>query len=195
MDSEDETVHFPEVPHLANFPKRQIPLFARTYKRSDPVCEFIRYSTTLNAKSWGTLLNTFYDLESVYVDHLHRVVSGRPVWSVGPLLPPAVFEVKQRTNMIERGKRTSIDESACLQWLDSQEKKSVIYICFGSQTCLSNKQIEEMAAGLEASEESFIWVIGDPPSSMPADEYGVLPQGFEERMEGRGLIIKGWAPQ
>jgi len=114
---------------------------------------------------------------------------------VGPLLPPPVFETKHRTKLIERGKRTSIDESACLQWLDSRKEKSVIYICFGSQACLSNKQIEEMAAGLEASEESFIWVIRDPPSTMPADEYGVIPQGFEERMRGRGLIIKGWAPQ
>ena len=52
-----------------------------------------------------------------------------------------------------------------------------------------------MAVGLEASEESFIWVIRDPPSGMPADEYGVLPLGFEERTKGRGLIIRGWAPQ
>jgi len=195
MESDEDTVHFPQVPHLASFPKCQISPFAQIYKRSDPVSEFIRYTMNLNAKSWGTLINTFYDLESVYIDHLHRVVSGRPVWSVGPLLPPAVFETNQRTNMIERGKPTSINEAACLQWLDSREKKSVIYICFGSQACLSNKQIEEMAAGLEASEEFFIWVIRDPPSSKLSDEYGVLPLGFEERTKGRGLIIRGWAPQ
>lgn len=52
-----------------------------------------------------------------------------------------------------------------------------------------------MAAGLEASEESFILVIRDPINGMPANEYGAIPHGFEERMRGRGLIIKGLAPQ
>jgi len=162
---------------------------------SDPVSEFVKFGMNLNVESWGTVINTFYNLESVYIDHMRRFVSGRPVWSVGPLLPPAVFEVKQRTNMIERGKPSSINESECLQWLDSRGEKSVIYICFGSRNCLINQQIEEIAAGLEASEESFIWVFRDPPSTMPAHEYGVLPLGFEERIEGRGLIIRGWAPQ
>jgi len=194
MESDDDKVHFPELPHPVSFAKHQISSLGQLYKRSDPVSEFIRYSMNLNVKSWGNLINTFNDLEAVYMDHLQRV-SGRPVWSVGPLFPPAVFDPKQRRTMIERGKPTTINESVFLQWLDSRGEKSVIYICFGSQACLSNKQVEEMAAGLEATEESFIWVIRDPPSGMPADEYGVLPQGFEERMEGRGLIIRGWAPQ
>jgi UDP:flavonoid glycosyltransferase YjiC (YdhE family) len=194
VSSDNDTVHIPEVPHPVSFPKYQISRLARAYKRSDPVSEFMRCSMNLNVKSWGTIINTFYDLEALYIDHVQGV-SGRPVWSVGPLLPPALFEAKQRRTMIERGKPTSIDDSVCLQWLESRKEKSVIYICFGSQACLSNKQIEEIATGLGASEESFIWVIRDPPSSMPADEYGVIPQGFEERMKGRGLIIRGWAPQ
>jgi len=195
LSSDNDTVHIPELPHPVSFPKYQISRRARLYKKSDSVSEFVRYCMNLNVESWGTIIDTFSDLESVYIDHLHRVVSSRPVWSVGPLLPPAVFEAKQRTHMIERGKPSSINESVCLQWLDSRGDKSVIYICFGSRAYLSNKQIEELAAGLEASEEFFIWVINDPPSSVPADEYGVLPLGFEERMEGRGLIIRGWAPQ
>lgn len=53
--------------------------------------ESMRHGMNLNLKSWGALINTFYSLEPLYVDHL-RTISGRPVWSVGPLLPPAVFE-------------------------------------------------------------------------------------------------------
>jgi UDP:flavonoid glycosyltransferase YjiC (YdhE family) len=195
VSSDNDAVYIPDLPHPVSFPKSQISPLLRRYKVLDTIFEFIRYNMDLNVESWGTLINTFYDLEAVYIDHLHRVVSGRPVWSVGPLLPPAVFEAKHGRNIIERGKLPSINESICLQWLDSRGEKSVIYICFGSQACLSNKQIEEMAAGLEASEESFIWVIRDPPSSLTADEYGVVPQGFEEKMKGRGLIIRGWAPQ
>lgn len=113
---------------------------------------------------------------------------------MGPLLPPTMFEAKRARSMIERRKPTSIDDSVCLQWFDSRKEKSVIYIFFGNQACLSNKQIQEMVAGLEASEESFILVIRDPLNGMSADEYGAIPQGFEERMRGRGLIIKGLAP-
>jgi UDP:flavonoid glycosyltransferase YjiC (YdhE family) len=198
VSSDNDAVYIPDLPHPVSFPKSQISPLLRRYKVLDTIFEFIRYNMDLNVESWGTLINTFYDLEAVYIDNLHRVVSGRPVWSVGPLLPPALPPAvldAEGTNMIERGKPTSIKESVCLQWLESQKEKSVIYICFGSHAFFSNKQNQEMAAGLEASEESFIWVIRDPPSSMPADEYGVLPQGFEERTKGRGLVIRGWAPQ
>eukprot|EP00253_Pinus_taeda_P020530 PITA_20530 len=106
---------------------------------------------------------------------------------------PCCFRVEAE-NKYERGKPRSINESVCQQWLDCRGEKSVIYICFGTRVCLTNKQIE-IAAGLEASEEYSIWVIRDPPSSMPAHEYGVLPLCFEEKTKGRGLIIRGWAPQ
>ncbi|KAK2665015.1 hypothetical protein Ddye_003589 [Dipteronia dyeriana] len=40
--------------------------------------------------------------------------------------------------------------------------------------------------GLEASGQNFIWVV---------KKEDWLPEGFETRMVGRGLIIRGWAPQ
>ncbi|CAN1278408.1 Scopoletin glucosyltransferase [Linum perenne] len=81
----------------------------------------------------------------------------------------------------ERGDAAAaaIDGHECLSWLECREPNSVLYICFGSMSAL------------EASMQSFIWVVkkGDKEK----EEW--LPEGFEKRMEGKGLIIRGWAPQ
>jgi hypothetical protein len=49
-----------------------------------------------------------------------------------------------------------------------------------------------------------VWVVRSPPSDDPAKKYetppepdlaALLPEGFLERTEGRGLVVKSWAPQ
>ncbi|KAL8479633.1 hypothetical protein ACS0TY_026509 [Phlomoides rotata] len=64
-----------------------------------------------------------------------------------------------------------------------------MYVYFGSMATFSPAQLHETAVGLEASGQDFIWVV------RREDDEDWLPQGFEERIKGRGLIIRGWAPQ
>ncbi|KAK8698907.1 hypothetical protein V6N13_115012 [Hibiscus sabdariffa] len=54
-------------------------------------------------------------------------------------------------------------------------------------------QLNEIAVGLEASELEFIWVVRKQNNDDKDDDW--LPGGFEKRMEGNGLVIRGWAPQ
>ncbi|KAK6778995.1 hypothetical protein RDI58_025713 [Solanum bulbocastanum] len=85
-----------------------------------------------------------------------------------------------------------------LYWLDKQETNSVIYVSFGTSTSLSNEEIEELAFGLEKSMQKFIWVLRDVDrGDVFADEErkGQLPEGYEERIKGRGIIVRDWAPQ
>ncbi|KAM1781261.1 hypothetical protein ACFX11_039865 [Malus domestica] len=49
----------------------------------------------------------------------------------------------------------------------------------------------EIAAGLEAFGQEFIWVVKREKN----DKEEWLIEGFEERLEGKGLIIRGWASQ
>lgn len=50
--------------------------------------------------------------------------------------------------------------------------------------------------GLQASEQNFIWIVRKNKNSGGEEEKeDWLPLGFEKRMEGKGLIIRGWAPQ
>ncbi|CAN0846385.1 UDP-glucosyl transferase 73B2 [Linum grandiflorum] len=51
---------------------------------------------------------------------------------------------------------------------------------------MSDAQLLEIAAAVEASGHGFIWVVKKQEG---------LPQGFEKRMEGKGLVVRGWAPQ
>ncbi|CAB4320867.1 unnamed protein product [Prunus armeniaca] len=58
-------------------------------------------------------------------------------------------------------------------------------------TNFSDPQLLEIALGLEAYGQEFIWVV--KKEKKEKEEW--LPEGFEQRMEGKGVIIRGWAPQ
>ncbi|VVB10422.1 unnamed protein product [Arabis nemorensis] len=137
-------------------------------------------------ESSGVIVNSFYELEPAYADFYKRFVAKR-AWHIGPL---SVVN-RELQEKAERGKKASIDEVECLKWLDSKKPDSVIYISFGSVASFKNEQLIEIAAGLEASGTNFIWVVRKNKGDK--DEW--LPEGMEERTKGKGMIIRGWAPQ
>ncbi|OWM79212.1 hypothetical protein CDL15_Pgr003384 [Punica granatum] len=145
---------------------------------------------------FGVVVNSFYDLEPKYVDFFRNEL-GHRAWVVGPV-SLCNQDVKDKA---VRGKDSSIDEETCLKWLNSKEPDSVLYVSFGSLARLAPIQLLELAHGLEASGQNFIWVVGkisDSDGNGEKSEDGSwLPDGFEERMREseRGLIIRGWAPQ
>jgi hypothetical protein len=80
-----------------------------------------------------------------------------------------------------------------MRWLDSQAPNSVVYAAFGSEAKLKSDQLQQIALGLEASGLPFIWAFRGPPTG--GDSTDVLPRGFEERLDGRGVVCRGWLPQ
>lgn len=88
------------------------------------------------------------------------------------------------------------NSSDVLNGLDGCPDGSVLYVCFGSQKLLKREQMEALASGFERSETRFVWVV--KPAGMiqqMGEGHGVVPDGFEDQVKGRGFVIKGWAPQ
>ncbi|GLJ07770.1 hypothetical protein SUGI_0073840 [Cryptomeria japonica] len=143
-------------------------------------------------KCWGMLVNTFDELEPRYLQHLKNLLNGKPLWSVGPVVPLGGIANT-------RGKKSDISEQKLVQWLDSKSPCSVIYVSFGSQAFLSQEQTQALARGLEASHQPFVWSIKISPDTVSAESNraelcaSYLPEGFVER--DKGLVIWGWAPQ
>jgi hypothetical protein len=187
----EELVHAPGIP---SFPATHsvLPLM----ERDDPAyAEFLKASADL-CRTQGFLVNTFRSLEPRAVETIAAGscappgVSTPPVYCIGPLIKSA-----------EVGENRSEE---CLAWLDTQPNGSVVFLCFGSIGLFSAEQIKEVAAGLEASGQRFLWVVRSPPSDDPAKKFdkppepdldALLPKGFLERTKGRGLVVKSWAPQ
>ncbi|KAJ9190060.1 hypothetical protein P3X46_001294 [Hevea brasiliensis] len=103
----------------------------------------------------------------------------KPVVPIG-LLPPADFV----------GSSDQDDMWLTIkEWLDKQNKGSVVYIAFGSESKLSQPELHELALGLELSGLPFFWALRKRENSVK------LPVGFEERVKGRGTVWTSWVPQ
>lgn len=151
-----------------------------------------------NKQSWRIVTNTFYELETEFVEHFQRV--NGTLRTIGPLLPPEAFEDRpcRIAPAVEMDLNT--EEEKCLEWLDAQPEASVLYISFGSENSISSAQIEELAMGLEASGTKFVWVLRTPSdtgSKAFSSALDFLPEGFHDRVveKKQGFIILGWAPQ
>ncbi|PPD78001.1 hypothetical protein GOBAR_DD25075 [Gossypium barbadense] len=133
----------------------------------------------------------FNELEHGCVNEYQKAIKKK-VWAIGPV------SLCNRINLdkFERGNKASINDNKCLKWLDSMKTRSVIYACLGSLCRLVSAQLIELGLGLEASQQPFVWVVktGNQRANDELEKW-FSEHNFEEKIKGRGLIIKGWAPQ
>ncbi|XP_027348086.1 UDP-glycosyltransferase 91A1-like [Abrus precatorius] len=87
------------------------------------------------------------------------------------------------------------DTWQCMKdWLDKQARGSVVYVAFGSEMKPNQEEVTEIALGLEKSKLPFLWVLRLQRGPWDPDVLQ-LPEGFEERTQGRGVVCTTWAPQ
>ncbi|XP_049354524.1 zeatin O-xylosyltransferase-like [Solanum verrucosum] len=135
----------------------------------------------------GNIHNTSKVIEGKFLDLLTQVASdqNKKNWAIGPVLPTKLDCISNRENI-------------CLDWLNKQPPRSVLYVSFGTTTSFSDREIKELAMALEQSKQRFVWVLRDADRGDIFTEEArkvELPEGFEERVKGIGLVVREWAPQ
>ncbi|KAK6914748.1 UDP-glucuronosyl/UDP-glucosyltransferase [Dillenia turbinata] len=186
VSSDSELIEIPDLPDTIRLTRQQIPHATRGEET-----EFGKFKKSCEEdelKSYGVIFNSFYELEPTYADHFRNVLNRR-AWHIGPVS----LCNREKEEKAQRGKEAAIAGQECLTWLDSKIPNSVVYVCFGSQSQFDGSQLREIAVALEASGKQFIWAVRKSRDGNENEDW--LPSEFEERMEDRGLIIRGWAPQ
>ncbi|GMH26308.1 hypothetical protein Nepgr_028151 [Nepenthes gracilis] len=184
--SDSELIAVPGIPDRIEVTRVQLP---NSLSRSSPDLDEIRNKILeADEESFGAVVNSFEELEPEYAK-LYKEAKGR-VWCVGP----ASLCNKDEIDKAARGNKAALeDENRWLKWLDSFEEGSVVYACLGSLCPLMPSQMIELGQGLEASNRPFVWVARG--KNLDELEKWMEEDGFEERIKGRGLVIRRWAPQ
>ncbi|MCD9646428.1 hypothetical protein HAX54_036238 [Datura stramonium] len=150
----------------------------------DEVRDIIDFQHPYTDIKSGDIHNSSKVIEGKFLDLLAQV-ENRQQWAIGPILPTKLDHISSMNNI-------------CLEWLNKQPQRSVLYVSFGTTISFSDREIKELAMGLEQSKQRFLWVLRD------ADRADIftgearrleLPEGFEERVKGVGLVVREWAPQ
>ncbi|MQL75812.1 hypothetical protein Taro_008207 [Colocasia esculenta] len=189
-DGDEEGIYVvPGLPHRIEFGRGQLP---NSQKRRPDFDKLFVQMKQAETRCFGVVVNSFYELEPEYADR-YRKALGMKAWHVGPVS----LCNDDDGNKAERGggAGAGVDPDNCLNWLASKEPSSVIYVCFGSLCRFTAAQLREIALGLEASGHPFIWVVRGLGGQGATSSEQWLPEGFEDRTAGRGMIIRGWAPQ
>ncbi|TVU35896.1 hypothetical protein EJB05_17803, partial [Eragrostis curvula] len=176
-------------------PLRGADLLDPIQDRSNPVYPLMVEFGKKHLLADGYIANTFDAIE-------HETLTAFKELSDKGVYPPA-YAVGP---FVRSYSGSEAAKHSCMQWLDEQPGDSVLYVCLGSGGTLSTKQTVELAAGLEASGQRFLWVVRFPSDKDNSASYfgtakhgddplSYLPEGFVERTKDVGLCVPLWAPQ
>ncbi|KAJ0985963.1 hypothetical protein J5N97_004319 [Dioscorea zingiberensis] len=173
----------PDLPHPVQMFRPELPDFLRS--ENTAIAQAMSALNEAEAGSLGVVVNSFAEIESAYADCYYKFDNMR-TWFVGPVALADGGEKASRGAAADA--KAVANRELCMRWLDKQRERSVVYACFGSWCHFSAAQLRELALGLEAAGHPFLWVVRDD-----GEEW--MPEGFEEKLGEKGLVVRGWAPQ
>ncbi|KAF8370168.1 hypothetical protein HHK36_031799 [Tetracentron sinense] len=175
------------VPGMKDVRLRDFPSFIRTTDPSDLMLNFLKDEAERASKACAIIFNTFEALEYDVLDGLSSMFP--PIYTIGPL--PLLQEQISDNRLKKIGSNLWKEETGCLEWLNSKEPNSVVYVNFGSITVMTPQQMIEFAWGLANSKKTFLWIIR--PDLVVGDE-AMLPPEFVTETEERGMLAS-WCQQ
>ncbi|CAB4266566.1 unnamed protein product [Prunus armeniaca] len=150
--------------------------------QNDPFFQFMSDVGQADCNSWGVVVNSFEEIESGTVSSFETFYeNGARAWCLGPLF--LYDKVEGINKPISQNQPNKL-----IQFLNDQVTLgSVLYVSFGTQADLSDAQLDQVGLGLEEALVPFLLVVRSTTWSPP--------NGLEERLEGKGLIVREWVNQ
>ncbi|KAL6638992.1 hypothetical protein ACP70R_022722 [Stipagrostis hirtigluma subsp. patula] len=164
-------------------PLRVRDLFYLSTSDHDGFRKSIAQATEALKKSSGLLINTSDALETPELERLRQELEIPMVLAIGPL--HKLYSRSTGSGFLDQ-------DYSCIEWLDKQSPKSVLYVSFGSLACVDSNEFLEVAWGLANSGHPFLWVVR--LGLVEGLDYPDFPNGFEDAIGSRGKVIR-WAPQ
>ncbi|GMP46244.1 hypothetical protein CsSME_00014476 [Camellia sinensis var. sinensis] len=166
---------------------KDLPTCFQTTDPNDEMFNLAMESAESASQASAFGLHTFNALEQDLLDALSYMFPH--IYTIGPL--QLLLNQQVSPDLEPLGYNLWKEEPECLQWLDSKEPSSVIYVNFGSVTVMPLQHLIEFAWGLANSNHYFLWVIRP---DLVIGESVILAPEFEADTKERGLIA-GWCPQ
>ncbi|MCL7024905.1 hypothetical protein MKW94_023751 [Papaver nudicaule] len=117
------------------------------------------------------------EIEGGFLDFVEKHY-GKPVLLTGPLLPkPPTTTLEEKWD----------------NWLNRFEPRSVIFCAFGSECHMKKDQFQELLLGFELTDMPFFLALKPPLGVETVEE--ALPEGYKERIGGRGIVEGNWIQQ
>ncbi|XP_059446964.1 7-deoxyloganetin glucosyltransferase-like [Corylus avellana] len=182
-----ETTMIDWIPGMKSIRLSDYPTFIRTTDEKDFMLNFIITEVERASRASAIILNTFDAFEH---DVLEGISSLLPrTYTIGPL-PLLADQIKdQRLKSI--ASNLWKEEPGCVDWLNSKQPNSVVYVNFGSITVMTPQQLIEFAWGLANTEKPFLWIIRP---DLVAGDSAVLPPEFLTETKDRGMLAS-WCTQ
>ncbi|CAL0325834.1 unnamed protein product [Lupinus luteus] len=178
----------PNLENLDNFVIKDFPHLI-TMKDTPPK-EFYTYLEQMRKtelKSYGLIVNNFAEFDGgEYIKHYEKTTRHK-AWHLGP----ASLIRKSDQEKGERGQKSVVSVHECLNWLNSKPPNSILYICFGSLCHFPDKQLYEIACGIEATGHGFIWAIsaGVPMITWPVHSEQFYNEKLITQVRGIGIEV------
>ncbi|KAK7385317.1 hypothetical protein VNO78_31033 [Psophocarpus tetragonolobus] len=175
------------IPGIKEIRLKDIPNFIWTTNLDDIMLDYLLAETKRAERASAIILNTFDALEHDVLEALSSILP--PIYSIGPL--NLLVEDVDDKDLKAIGSNLWKEEFECVEWLDTKEPNSVVYVNFGSITVMTGEQLVEFAWGLANSNKSFLWIIRP---DLVAGENAVLPPEFLKQTKNRSML-SSWCPQ
>ncbi|CAN6227288.1 unnamed protein product [Urochloa humidicola] len=175
-----------QLPGLPTLEPEDLPWFFKLGPRPYPAYYEMVMSQFMGLEhADDVLVNSVYELEPQEAAYMESEWRGK---TVGPTVPASYLDDDRFPPDTNYGFHLfQLNAAPCMEWLDAQAPRSVVFAAFGSLSNLDPSEMCAVAQGLVDAGRPFLWVVR-------SSETHKLPAGYDEACGTRGMVVP-WCPQ